>query len=115
MEYNSRPGTLPMAVQVTMYLNEADRWHHRPLHIELLNYLRKENVAGAGVYHAVAGFTGRQAVHASHLVDAGGQLPVVLTFIDTDEHIQRVLPTLREMAPHRLIVRESVQIEQGLD
>ena len=58
MEYNSRPGTLPMAVQVTMYLNEADRWHHRPLHIELLNYLRKENVAGAGVYHAVAGLHG---------------------------------------------------------
>jgi PII-like signaling protein len=54
-------------------------------------------------------------VHASHLVDAGGQLPVVLTFVDTDEHIQRVLPTLREMAPHRLIVRENVLIEQGLE
>ena len=25
-----------MAVQVTIYLNEADQWHHRPLHIEIL-------------------------------------------------------------------------------
>ena len=42
-----------MAVQVTMYLNEADEWQHLPLHMELLNYLRRENVAGATVLHAV--------------------------------------------------------------
>lgn len=61
------------------------------------------------------GFTGRQRVHTSTLVDAGGKLPLVLTFVDTDEHVQRVLPTLRHMAAHRLIVRENVHIEQGLD
>ncbi len=104
-----------MAVQISIYLNEADEWHHRPLHMELLNYLRKENVAGATVLHAVAGFTGRQRVHTATLVDAGGKLPLVLTFIDTDEHVARVLPTLKEMAAGRLIVRENVQIEHGLD
>lgn len=98
-----------------MYLNEADEWQHRPLHLELLNYLRRENVAGATVLHTVGGFTGRQRVHTATLVDAGGQLPLVLTFVDTDEHVQSVLPTLRQMAAHRLIVRENVQIEQGLD
>jgi len=103
-----------MAVQVTIYLNEADEWHRRPLHVELLNYLRSENVAGATVLHAVAGFTGRSRVHTSSLVDVGGKLPLVLTFVDTDEHVQRVLPRLREMAAHRLIVRENVSIEQGL-
>ena len=102
-----------MAVQVTIYLNEADQWHHRPLHVEILNYLRQENVAGATALHAVAGFTGRQRLQTTHLVDAGGKLPVVITFIDTDEHVGRVLPKLREMASHRLIVRENVTIEQG--
>ena len=34
-----------MAVQITIYLNEADEWQHRPLHLEILNYLRQENVA----------------------------------------------------------------------
>ena len=47
------------AVQVTMYLNESDRWHHKPLHAEILQFLRKENVAGASAFHAVAGFNGR--------------------------------------------------------
>jgi PII-like signaling protein len=37
----------------------------------------------------------------------------VLTFVDTVEHIDRVLPTVKEMASHRLIVRENVTIESG--
>jgi PII-like signaling protein len=102
-----------MAVQVTLYLNEADQWRHRPLHMEILNYLRKENVHAATAIHAVAGFLGRQRVETSHLVDAGGTLPVIIIFVDTDEHVTRVLPTLKAMATHRLIVRENVVLEQG--
>ena len=101
------------AVQFTMYLNESDRWHKRPLHIEILLMLRSEGIAGATAFHAVAGFNGRSAVHTSGLVDAGGDLPVVLQFVDFEEHVSRVLPKLLEMAPHRLIVRENVIIEQG--
>ena len=102
-----------MAVQVTIYLNEADQWHHRPLHMEILNFLRQENVYAATAVHAVAGFLGRHRVETTHLVDVGGKLPVIITFVDTDEHVSRVLPTLKEMAAHRLIVREKVVLEQG--
>jgi PII-like signaling protein len=102
-----------MAVQVTIYLNEADQWHHRPLHLEILNYLRKENVYAATAVHAVAGFLGRHRVETAHLVEAGGKLPVILSFVDLDEHVSRVLPMLKEMAAHRLIVRENVVLEQG--
>jgi PII-like signaling protein len=102
-----------MAVQVTIYLNESDQWHHRPLHAEILNYLRQENVYAATALHAVAGFLGRQQVKTSHLVDAGGKLPLIIIFVDTDEHVGRVLPKLKEMATHRLIVRENVVLEQG--
>lgn len=102
-----------MAVQVTIYLSDGDQWHHRPLYVEILNFLRKENVFAATVVHAVAGFLGRHRVETSHLVDAGGRLPVVVTFVDIDEHVNRVMPALKEMAAHRLIVRENVVLEQG--
>ena len=102
-----------MAGQVTIYLNQADQWRHRPLHLEILSYLRKENVYAAITIHAVAGFLGRHRVETSHLVEAGGKLPVVIIFVDTDEHVDRVLPKLKEMAAHRLIVRENVVLEQG--
>jgi PII-like signaling protein len=102
-----------MAVQVTIYLNQADQWHHRPLHLEILNYLRRENLYAATAIHAVAGFFGRHRVETSHLVDAGGKLPVIIIFVHTDEHVNRVLPTLKEMAAHRLLVGENLILEQG--
>jgi hypothetical protein len=96
-----------------MYLCEGDSWQRRPLHLAVLKYLREENVAGAVAFHSVAGFQGRSRVQTAHLVEAGGDLPIVISFVDTDEHVQRVLPKLKEMAAHRLIVRENVVIEQG--
>jgi PII-like signaling protein len=101
------------AVQVTVYLNESDKWHKRPLHTEILQMLRAETVAAASAFHAVAGFNGRDHVHTSGLVEAGGNLPVIIIFVDAEEHVNRVLPKLVEMAPHRLIVRENVVVEQG--
>jgi uncharacterized protein len=102
-----------MAVQVTIYLMEGDKFGNRPLHSEILNYLRQENAYAAVTLHGAAGFLGRMRVKSSHLVDAGGKLPIVIIFVDTDEHVTRLLPKLKEMAAHRLIVRENVVIEQG--
>ncbi len=96
------------AVQVTIYLNESDDWDG------ILRFLRRENVAGASAFHAVAGFNGRNNVHRSSLVEAGGNLPVVIIFVDLEEHVSRVLPQLCQLAKKRLIVRESVVIEQNV-
>jgi PII-like signaling protein len=95
------------AVQVTMYLNESDKWR------QILHLLRDENVAGASAFHAVGGFNGRNQVHTTGLVEAGGDLPVVIVFVDFEEHVSRVLPKLFGLVPKRLIVRENVTIEQG--
>jgi PII-like signaling protein len=64
-----------MAVQITMYPNEADRGHHRPLHVEILNYLRKENVYAATAIHAVAGFLGRYRVQTVTSSRLGASCP----------------------------------------
>ncbi len=91
----------PVAVQITIYLTEGDEYQRRPAHIQVLNYLRQE------------GFIGRSRVKTSTLVDAGGKLPLLIIFVDKEEHIERVLPKLREMLTNRLIVRENVVVEQG--
>jgi uncharacterized protein len=103
-----------MAVQVTIYLNESDEYQRKPLYLAILNYLREQNVAGAVAFHAVAGFNGRMRVKTASLVDAGGKLPIIVVFVDVDEHIERVLPKLKEMAAGRLIVRENVVVVGGL-
>lgn len=96
--------------QVSVYINEGDEWKHRPLHLELLSMLYKEGMSGGTVVRGVAGFTGVEGVHSSSLVDAGGKLPLVVTFIDTVEKVQRVMPLVKEMAGHRLVTIQPVDI-----
>lgn len=102
------------AVRVSVYLSESDEWHHRPLYLEVLRLLHAQGLAGGTVLHAVAGFTGGGGVETTSLVDAGSKLPLVLQFIDTAEHVDRVMPMIKEMAGQRLIVRELVEVEGGL-
>jgi PII-like signaling protein len=90
---------IAMAGQVTIYLNESDKWQGKPLHMAILNYLHDENVFAACTLHAVGGFLGRQRVKTSHLVDAGGKLPIIIIFVDTDErgHRRARQPRLAEI------------------
>ncbi len=99
--------------QVNVYINEGDEWRHRPLHLEILRMLHAEGLAGATVVRGVAGFTGRDGVHSTSLVDAGGRLPLVVQFVDSAENVARVLPRLREMAPARLITLADVEVMPG--
>ena len=96
--------------QVSVYINEGDEWKHRPLHLEILTLLYKEGMSGGTVVRGVAGFTGAEGVHSSSLVDAGGKLPLVVTFIDTEDNIRRVMPILKEMTKHRLVTIQPVEI-----
>ncbi len=95
---------------VSVYINEGDEWKHRPLHLEILEMLFREGMSGGTVVHGVAGFTGAHGVHSTSLVDAGGKLPLVVQFVDKTENIERILPTLRQMSPHRLITIQQVEV-----
>jgi len=101
-------------LRVSVYLNEADEWRGRPLHLEILRLLHGRGLAGGTVLHAVAGFTGKGGVETTTLVDAGGKLPLVVEFIDSVEKVEEVMPQLRAMARGRLIAREVVEVDGGL-
>ncbi|HXE74048.1 MAG TPA: DUF190 domain-containing protein [Candidatus Xenobia bacterium] len=94
---------------VSIYLNEADQWHGRPLHLEILQFLQRSGCAGGTVLRAVAGFTAAGVVTTS-LVDVGTKLPLVVHFIDRVEKVAEVLPALRQMAGQRLVTLEDVEI-----
>ncbi len=98
------------AVKISVYINEADEWKRRPLHLEVLRMLKQEGIAGGTVLRAVAGFTANGQVESTSLVDAGGRLPLLIEFVDRAEAVERVLPKLKEMAGHRLIVRQNLEI-----
>lgn len=96
--------------RITVYISESDKWQHKPLHTEILQMLHDNDLAGSTVLHAVAGFTNKGAVETTGLVDVGSKLPLVIEFIDTAEKIESILPQLKKMAPHRLMIRERVEV-----
>jgi hypothetical protein len=95
---------------VSVYISEADEWHRKPLHLEILKALHAAGLAGGTVVRTVAGFTGGGGVQTTSLVDAGGKLPLVVQFVDSEANVARVLPRLREMAPGRLITVHDVEV-----
>lgn len=95
---------------VSIYLNEADRWEHRPLDLEILKFLFDSGCAGGTVLRGLAGFTKGSGIVTTSLVDVGSKLPVVVQFVERSSVVDRVLPTLRRMAGTRLITLQEVEV-----
>jgi PII-like signaling protein len=99
--------------RVSIFINESDQWRGRPLHLQLLEFLSQEGIAGATVVRGVAGYTRWEGATATSPADAGGMLPLVVEFIDSGEHVERILPTLEQMVGDRLIATSNVSIRHG--
>lgn len=97
-------------VLVRIFIGDSDKWHHQPLHLALVERLRKSGFAGATVFHAVAGFGARSVLHTTHLLRLSEDLPVVIEVVDTDEQVERLVPILDEMVPEGLVTMEKVRV-----
>ncbi|MDR3442786.1 MAG: DUF190 domain-containing protein [Legionella sp.] len=97
-------------LKVSIYINEADKWEHRPLYLELLSMLDKHEIANGAAWRAIAGFTYKSPVATTSIVDIGSKLPLLVQFVDTVEHVEAVLPQLKAMTEGHLIIQESVTV-----
>ncbi len=97
-------------VLVRVFIGESDKWHHQPLHVALLERLRKEGFAGATVFHGVAGFGARSVLHTTHLLRLSEDLPVVIEVVDSDGQVERLTPILDEMVSEGLVTMEKVRV-----
>lgn len=97
-------------VLVRIFIGEGDKWHRRPLSEALLERLRREGFAGATVFHGVAGFGARSVLHTSHLLRLSEDLPVVIEIVDTEEHVERLLPILDEMVSEGMVTLEKARV-----
>lgn len=97
-------------VMVRVFIGESDRWQHQALATALLERLRREHFAGATVFHGVAGFGAHSVLHTSRLLRLSEDLPVVIEIVDTQEHVDRLLPILDEMVTEGLVTVEKVRV-----
>jgi uncharacterized protein len=89
---------------VRIFIGESEKWHHQPLYQALVERLRREGFAGATVLRGIEGFGARSIIHTANIVDLSADLPILIEIVDTDEHIQRLLPILDEMVSGGILV-----------
>ena len=97
-------------VMVRIFFGESDKWKHQSLETALLERLRREGFAGATVFRAVAGFGANSMIHTTHILDLSSDLPIVVEVVDTEEHVERLLPILDEMLDDGLVTMEKVRV-----
>ncbi len=102
--------TLGKAKRVRIYVNEDDRVGGKPLHLALVELLRRENAQGATVLRAAEGFGAGGQLHLPHLVDVSPHLPVVVEWVDTAERVERLAPRVRELVRHGLITVDDTEV-----
>lgn len=93
-----------------IYVGEADKVGHDPLHLELLKRARKSGLAGATSIHGMAGFGASSIVHTPHLLQLSSDLPVVIEIVDTNENIRTYLAEVAPLLQGALVTEESVMV-----
>jgi hypothetical protein len=95
---------------VRIFIGESDTWHGKPLYSAIVQRVREEGLAGATVVRGIEGFGADSHLHTSRILRLSEDLPIVVEIVDTEEHINRVLPLLDEMVTEGMVTVESVHI-----
>jgi PII-like signaling protein len=95
-----------------IFIGESDKWERRPLHAALVEMFRSKGLAGATVLRGVAGFGPRSILHTAGILKLSADLPLVIEVVDSQEHLEAVLPEVDRMMSGGLITMEKVQVRR---
>jgi CBS domain-containing protein len=98
--------------RVTIYVGETDQWHHQTAFMAILEFLRREGCAGATVARGLAGFGANSRIKTASLLELSMDLPMIITWVDRPDRVERLLPKLAEMVPAGLITVEDIHVYQ---
>jgi PII-like signaling protein len=97
------------AKMVRIHFGEDDRWQGKPLHEAIVEEARRQDLAGATAYRGIEGYGASSRIHRKHLFTSS-DLPIMVAIIDTEEKIERFLPTVEKMVSEGLIAMSDVEV-----
>ena len=101
---------IPATKRLMIYLGESDVWHHQPAYMAILEFLKSEGCAGATVVRGIAGFGASSRIKTTAILRLAMDLPVVITVVDREDRLQRVVPRLKEMVGSGLMTLEEIGV-----
>ena len=97
---------------MSIFVGEADHWHHKPLYAAIVEKAREMGLAGATVTRGIMGFGADSRMHTASILRLSEDLPVVIQIVDTPERIDAFLPVLDEMVEEGMVMTWDVTIEK---
>lgn len=97
--------TMPLptdSVLLRIYIGEAMRHGHQPLHEAIVLKARELHLAGATVFRGSMGYGKSSLLHTTKILSLSEDLPLVIEIIDSEEKINAFLPVLGQMMPSGL-------------
>jgi len=95
-------------LEVTMFLDEDDRYEGKPTHEYIMRYLMHHGIAGASAFSAVSGYGHRHHLHHRHGLATVDQGPMMIVFVDEEEKVRNVIPHIRDVLREGLMVARQV-------
>lgn len=97
-------------VLLRLILSESRREDHKSVFRTIVELLRREGMAGATVLKGMAGFGHDRQMHTIDIEVAATGLAIIIEVVDTQEHIDRVLPKIAPLMEGGVIMMERAHV-----
>jgi PII-like signaling protein len=97
------------AKMLRIHFGEADKWKDKPLYRAIVERCRELDIAGATVFRGIEGYGASTLIHRSHLLFSS-DAPIMVSVIDTEDKVQKLIPFLDEVVDQGLIAMSAVDV-----
>ncbi len=98
--------TVKKAKLLRLHFGESDLYNGKPLYEAIVNRCKELNIAGATVFRGLEGYGETAEIHRHHLIKK--DQPIVVTIVDTQENLARLIPEVEEMMDTGMIATSDV-------
>jgi uncharacterized protein len=92
-----------------VFVGEAARFGHQPLHEAIVLKAREMHIAGATVVRCVMGYGKSSRLHTAKILRLSDDLPIIVEIVDSEAKINAFLAVLDGMMPAGLATIEEVR------
>jgi uncharacterized protein len=97
------------ARMLRIHFTEADKWQGEALYKAIVAKCMELGIGGATVFRGVAGFGASARIYHARSLSISKTAPVMVTVIDTEEQIQKLLPHLDRMIQGGMVASSRVE------
>ncbi len=98
------------AKMLRIHFGEDDKWHGQSLYKAIVEKCRELDIAGATVYRGIEGYGANTIIRRVHLLSVSHDAPVMVSIVDSEDKIRKLIPVLDGMVDEGLIAMSDVEV-----